>query len=127
MAIEGLCNKKNYKLLSQKVFTWCSSITVIRHLSKPLNCKCGIGSLKCIWKCKKCGKFIAKTASQIMVDLSKGRVDPDKVFSKTEIHFAESFLSKMRNEKGVRSVMCYACDFICMITKALSLKIISDH
>ena len=81
---------------------------------------------KCIWKCIKCCKFKAKTASQIMADLPTSRVIPGRVFSKTGIDFAGPFLVKLRKGRGVRPVKCYVCVFVCMITKAVHLEIVSD-
>ena len=61
-----------------------------------------------------------------MADLSTNRIVPGRVFLKTEIDFVGLFLAKLRNERDVRPVKCYACLFVCKITKAVHLEIVSE-
>ncbi|GFU89674.1 integrase catalytic domain-containing protein [Trichonephila clavipes] len=60
-----------------------------------------------------------------MGDLPKERITPDKVFNSTGIDLCGPFIKNKCQRKGPE-IKVYVCIFICLVTKAIHLEIISD-
>lgn len=79
-----------------------------------------------IRKCYKCFKANPKPADYFMADLPPARVVPCKPFSKTGVDYAGPFLIKTSKLKRAPIAKAYLCVFVCMVTKACHLDLVSD-
>ncbi|GFU30524.1 integrase catalytic domain-containing protein [Trichonephila clavipes] len=61
-----------------------------------------------------------------MDDLPKERITPDKVFNSTGIDLCGPFFIKNKYQRKGPEIKVYVCIFICLVTKAIHLEIISD-
>ncbi|GFX76275.1 integrase catalytic domain-containing protein [Trichonephila clavipes] len=61
-----------------------------------------------------------------MGDLPKERITPDKVFNSTGIDLCGPFFIKNKYQRKGPEIKVYVCIFICLVTKAIHLEIISD-
>ncbi|GFX71213.1 integrase catalytic domain-containing protein [Trichonephila clavipes] len=61
-----------------------------------------------------------------MGDLPKERITPDKVFNSTGIDLCGPFFIKNKYQRKGPEIEVYVCIFICLVTKAIHLEIISD-
>ncbi|GFT54632.1 integrase catalytic domain-containing protein [Trichonephila clavipes] len=61
-----------------------------------------------------------------MGDLPKERITPDKVFNSTGIDVCGPFFIKIKYQRKGLEIKVYVCIFICLVTKAIHLEIISD-
>nr|XP_012233626.1 PREDICTED: uncharacterized protein LOC105678692 [Linepithema humile] len=78
---------------------------------------------KVLHKCIVCCKFRASPAEQLMGALPASRVLPLPPFSKSGVDYAGLFAIKIsRNKTG----KAYLCVFVCFLTKAVHLEIVSD-
>ncbi|GFW03236.1 integrase catalytic domain-containing protein [Trichonephila clavipes] len=81
---------------------------------------------KVVHNCVICFKFNPKICSQKMGDLPKERITPDKVFNSTGIDLCGPFFIKNKYQRKGPEIKVYVCIFICLVTKAIHLEIISD-
>ncbi|GFT54111.1 integrase catalytic domain-containing protein [Trichonephila clavipes] len=81
---------------------------------------------KVVHNCVICFKFNPKICSQKMGDLPKERITPDKVFNSTGIDLCGPFFIKNKYQRKGPEIKIYVCIFICLVTKAIHLEIISD-
>lgn len=81
---------------------------------------------KIVHNCIICFKANPKVCSQKMGNLPKQRITPDKVFSSTGIDLCGPFLIKNKFQRKGPEIKVYVCIFICLVTKAIHLEIISD-
>ncbi|GFT81436.1 integrase catalytic domain-containing protein [Trichonephila clavipes] len=81
---------------------------------------------KVVHNCVICFKFNPKICSQKMGDLPKQRITPDKVFNSTGIDLCGPFFIKNKYQRKGPEIKVYVCIFICLVTKAIHLEIISD-
>ncbi|GBN56105.1 hypothetical protein AVEN_110858-1 [Araneus ventricosus] len=81
---------------------------------------------KIVHNCVVCFKVKPKEYSQKMGNLPKERITPDKVFSSTGIDLCGPFLIKNKYQRKGPEIKVYVCIFICLVTKAIHLEIISD-
>ncbi|GFW16552.1 integrase catalytic domain-containing protein [Trichonephila clavipes] len=81
---------------------------------------------KVVHNCLICFKFNPKICSQKMGDLPKERITPDKVFNSTGIDLCGPFFIKNKYQRKGPEIKVYVCIFICLVTKAIHLEIISD-
>jgi hypothetical protein len=79
-----------------------------------------------IFKCITCFRNKPHNSSPLMGDLPASRVTPAKPFSSTGCDFCGPFTIKVVNLKAVRHVKAYICVFICMVTKAVHLEVVTD-
>ncbi|GFV64147.1 integrase catalytic domain-containing protein [Trichonephila clavipes] len=61
-----------------------------------------------------------------MGDLPKERITPEKVFNSTGIDLCGPFFIKNKYQRKGPEIKVYVCIFICLVTKAIHLEIISD-
>ncbi|GFU21132.1 integrase catalytic domain-containing protein [Trichonephila clavipes] len=81
---------------------------------------------KVVHNCVICFKFNPKICSKKMGDLPKERITPDKVFNSTGIDLCGPFFIKNKYQRKGPEIKAYVCIFICLVTKAIHLEIISD-
>ncbi|GBM98976.1 hypothetical protein AVEN_182628-1 [Araneus ventricosus] len=81
---------------------------------------------KIVHNCVVCFKVKPKEYSQKMGNLPKERIIPDKVFSSTGIDLCGPFLIKNKYQRKGPEIKVFVCIFICLVTKATHLEIISD-
>ncbi|GBN50878.1 hypothetical protein AVEN_270062-1 [Araneus ventricosus] len=81
---------------------------------------------KIVHNCVVCFKVKPKEYSQKMGNLPKERITPDKVFSSKGIDLCGPFLIKNKYQRKGPEIKVYVCIFICLVTKAIHLEIISD-
>lgn len=81
---------------------------------------------KIVHNCVACFKANPKQYSQKMGNLPKHRITPDKVFNSTGIDLCGPFLIKNKNQRKGPEIKVYVCIFICLVTKAVHLELISD-
>ncbi|GFW79082.1 integrase catalytic domain-containing protein [Trichonephila clavipes] len=81
---------------------------------------------KVVHNCVICFKFNPKICSQKMGDLPKERITPEKVFNSTGIDLCGPFFIKNKYRRKGPEIKVYVCIFICFVTKAIHLEIISD-
>ncbi|GBO28884.1 hypothetical protein AVEN_13783-1 [Araneus ventricosus] len=81
---------------------------------------------KIVHNCVVCFKVKPKEYSQKMGNLPKERITPDKVFSSTGKDLCGPFLIKNKYQRKGPEIKVYVCIFICLVTKAIHLEIISD-
>ena len=74
-----------------------------------------------IKNCVKCFGFQSKFTPQLMVDLPSERVTPARAFSTCGIDFAGPF-----NDKDKKNPKIYIAVFICVVTKAIHLELVSS-
>jgi len=79
-----------------------------------------------IHKCVTCFKVKPRNISPLMADLPKSRVTPSRPFLSTGIDYAGPFTIKIFNLKAVRHVKAYFCTFVCLVTKAVHLEVVTD-
>ena len=76
--------------------------------------------------CVICQKTYAKTAGQMMGQLPADRVKPAPPFSAVGLNFAGPLWCKRGNPRKPTLVKAYACLYICFITKAVHIELVSD-
>ncbi|KAF8768309.1 hypothetical protein HNY73_021144 [Argiope bruennichi] len=81
---------------------------------------------KIVRNCLICARFHGEFSKQIIADLPASRVIPGRAFLRAGIDFCGPFLIPPRRGRCVRSVKMYVCVFVCFITKAVHLELISD-
>ncbi|KAF8777396.1 hypothetical protein HNY73_014264 [Argiope bruennichi] len=81
---------------------------------------------KIVRNCVICARFRAELSRQIMADLPASRVIPGRAFLRAGRDVCGQFLSTPRRGRGVKPVKMYACVFVCFITKAVHLELVSD-
>jgi hypothetical protein len=63
---------------------------------------------------------------QLMGDLPASRLKPAPPFSITGVDYAGPFIIKDRKGRGSKTSKCYLCLFICFVTEAVHLELVSD-
>ncbi|XP_054259469.1 uncharacterized protein LOC128984197 [Macrosteles quadrilineatus] len=89
-----------------------------------LSARCAIRSR--IHKCVRCFKVKPRNVCPLMADLPQSRVTPARPFLHTGIDYAGPFTVKIFNLKAVRHIKSYFCTFICLVTKAVHLEVVTD-
>ncbi|CAG7720392.1 unnamed protein product [Allacma fusca] len=77
-------------------------------------------------KCVRCFRQNANICNQLMGDLPASRVIPSPAFSKCGVDFAGPFLLRVCKGRGQKRFKAYVCLFICFITRAIHLELVSD-
>lgn len=82
---------------------------------------------QCIYKCHDCVRIKADTRTQMMANLPKARVVPNRPFLITGADYTGPFLVREKG-RGRQRVLrqSYIALFVCFSTKALHLEIVSD-
>lgn len=89
-----------------------------------LSARCAIRAQ--IYKCIKCFKLRPRNTNPLMGDLPSSRVTPARAFLSTGVDYAGPFNIKFLNLRAIRHVKVYMCVFICMVTKAVHLEVVTD-
>ncbi len=79
-----------------------------------------------IRKCITCRKSTAKTLTQLMGNLPKGRVVPTRPFYHAGVDFAGPFSTKMKKGRHVSVEKSYMAIFVCFATKAVHLEAVTS-
>lgn len=79
-----------------------------------------------IHKCLTCFRFKADTAKQLMGSLPADRVTASRPFQKVGMDFAGPFSVKQSRARGVLITKGYIALYVCFVTKALHLELVSD-
>ncbi|GBO13667.1 hypothetical protein AVEN_149096-1 [Araneus ventricosus] len=81
---------------------------------------------KIVHECIACFKAKPVVTSQLMGNLARDRVVPDYPFNCSGVDFCGPFMIRYRNQrKGVLHKM-YICIFVCFVSKAVHIEIVSD-
>ncbi|GBN46894.1 hypothetical protein AVEN_122159-1, partial [Araneus ventricosus] len=81
---------------------------------------------KIVYECIVCFKARPIVTSQLMGNLPRDRVVPDYPFNCSGVDFCGPFMIRYRNQrKGVLHKM-YVCIFVCFVSKAVHIEIVSD-
>jgi len=77
--------------------------------------------------CVRYFRFKADSASQLMAPLPKSRVLPCRPFTDCGLDYAGPLKSKNISGKSKRHYKAYIAIFICFVTKAVHVELVSDH
>lgn len=77
-------------------------------------------------KCVKCIRYKADQTNQLMGSLPAVRVTPARPFSRSGVDYAGPISLRTTKGRGHRAYKGYICLFICMVTKAIHLEVVSD-
>ncbi|XP_026323275.1 uncharacterized protein LOC113232713, partial [Hyposmocoma kahamanoa] len=77
-------------------------------------------------QCVKCHRYKPHRNTQLMADLPKERVTPARPFTNTGVDFTGHVEIKINKGRGVKTCKAYIAIFICMVTKAVHLELVSD-
>lgn len=97
-------------LLSQRVWILCARNVIRSRLHK----------------CLACFKLRPKSNTPLMGELPSCRVNPTKPFSSTGIDYGGPYNIKILNLRFIKQVKVYICLFICMVTKAIHIEVVTD-
>lgn len=82
---------------------------------------------KCVvHKCVKCARLRATTVTPIMGNLPQERLDPGYPFIRCGVDYAGPVFTLNRKGRGARVQKSYICLFICFVTRAVHLELVSD-
>ena len=76
--------------------------------------------------CLTCFKTNPREAKAIMGNLPCFRVNPAPTFYHTGVDFAGPYKIKDRKGRGCKVTKAYVCVYVCMVTKAVHLELVSD-
>lgn len=79
-----------------------------------------------IKNCAVCVRQAAVTKQQLMGDLPSERVTPAKPFTHTGVDFAGPIQIRNTNGRGHQSHKAYIAVFVCFVTKATHIELVSD-
>ncbi|CAK1577880.1 unnamed protein product [Parnassius mnemosyne] len=79
-----------------------------------------------IHKCVTCVKNSATTHNQLMGDLPSVRCTPARPFLNSGVDYAGPIQIRTTKGRGHRAYKGYICIFICMVTRAIHLEVVSD-
>lgn len=79
-----------------------------------------------VGKCISCIRQKIKTQTQLMGSLPSARVTPGRAFIRSGVDYAGPINLRVSKGKGQRSYKGYVCLFVCMVTKAIHLEVVSD-
>jgi hypothetical protein len=102
-----------------------ATLAAIRQKYWPL---CGRSTVRQeIHKCVKCAKVKPIKISELMGNLPAYRITQStRPFINTGIDYAGPILTKQSRGRGTKSVKSYISLFICLVTKAIHLELVSD-
>lgn len=81
---------------------------------------------KCYRDCVTCVRYSRQNNNQLMGQLPKVRLTPDKPFKSTGVDFTGHINIRFSPGRGSKSYKGYICVFICMSTRAIHLEAVSD-
>lgn len=87
----------------------------------------GINTVKKVLrKCIICFRVKPKFSSTLMGELPEHRVIPTKAFYNSGVDYAGPFYIKSSNLRRAKITKAYLCVFICMVTRAVHLEVVTD-
>ncbi|GFW30303.1 integrase catalytic domain-containing protein [Trichonephila clavipes] len=89
------------------------------------NCKARVGKMKNL-DSKVCCRYRATTSKQLMGDLPTHRVTPSRPFSVCGVDYAGPINVLRYRGRGAKTTKGYIALFVCFVTKALHLELVSD-
>jgi hypothetical protein len=81
---------------------------------------------KFVRNCMTCPRQKAETRNQLMGALPICRLRPARPFSTIGVDFAGPFNAGVSKGRGIKSYKAYIALFICMVTKAIHIELVSD-
>lgn len=81
---------------------------------------------KVIHDCIVCFKVNPKSTNYLMGDLPAARITQAPPFANVGLDYAGPFLLKDRQTRGAKLIKAYICLFVCLVTKAYHLELITD-
>lgn len=81
---------------------------------------------KIVYSCVTCTRIKGKTLTPMMGNLPKERVTRSLPFHKCGVDYAGPVLILNRKGRGARLIKAYICIFICFVTRAVHLELVSD-
>ncbi|XP_048481675.1 uncharacterized protein LOC125489576 [Plutella xylostella] len=81
---------------------------------------------KCLRRCVICRRNTPSKQVQIMGELPEERITPSRPFEHTGVDFTGFIDVKSNKGRGIKSSKGYVAVFICMVTKAVHLELVSD-
>lgn len=79
-----------------------------------------------IAKCPTCLRYSGRPMSQQMAPLPIDRLTPSKIFDVTGVDYADAFSISLSRHRGVKSIKGYIAVFICFVTRAVHLEVVSS-
>lgn len=76
--------------------------------------------------CTKCRRYSQEHRQQIMADLPGPRVTPSRPFTNVGVDFTGHVEIKANKGRGIRTSKGYIAVFVCLVTKAVHLELVSD-
>ncbi|GFT72147.1 integrase catalytic domain-containing protein [Trichonephila clavipes] len=108
----------------KNLHTGASSLLYVREKFWPLNgrslCR------KVVHECLVCLKSRPLVTSQLMGNLPRDRVVPDYPFNCSGVDFCGPFMIRYKNQRKGILHKIYICVFVCFVTKAIHIEIVSD-
>jgi hypothetical protein len=80
---------------------------------------------KTVYDCVTCARFKGQTLSPIMGNLPSSRLDSGYPFIRTGVDYAGPILVLNRKGRGARLTKSYICLFVCFLTRAIHLELVS--
>ena len=80
-----------------------------------------------ILKCVICARYRAQRAQQLMGQLPVARVTPSSPFTHTGIDYAGPINITSWKGRGSKTYKCWICIFVCFLTSAVHLELVSDY
>lgn len=77
-------------------------------------------------QCVTCTRLKGRTLTPLMGNLPKERITPGFPFIRCGVDYAGPVLILNRKGRGARTTKCYICLFICFVTRAIHLELVSD-
>lgn len=81
---------------------------------------------KVVHECVRCFRTNPKQTNPIMGVLPSSRVEPMPAFYITGIDYIGPFLLKDKKGRGSKTSKCYVSLFVCFVTKAIHLEVVTD-
>ena len=105
----------------------CGPSTLLTHAANLYHVLGGRTLSKAVCrKCITCRKQAARASSQLLGQLPPVRVEPQYVFLHTGMDFCGPFLVRQGYTRKPVEIKVYLAIFICMVTKAVHLEVVSD-
>lgn len=87
----------------------------------------GINTIKGVLKaCTICFRVKPRGLNILMGELPEQRITPAKPFYNTGVDYGGPFTIKTSNLRNAKVIKAYLCLFICFVTKAVHLEVVSD-
>ncbi|GFW80640.1 integrase catalytic domain-containing protein [Trichonephila clavipes] len=81
---------------------------------------------KVVHECLDCFKSRPLVTSQLMGNLPRDRVVPDYPFNCSGVDFCGPFMIRYKNQRNEILHKIYICVFVCFVSKAIHIEIVSD-